>query len=277
MKPYTISDGAGSQAVILPEKGATVISMTRDGKEFLYHDPSALTPAERPRCGIPFLFPIFGRLENARYSYDGTLYSMDIHGFGHTSVWQVTEHTADALSVQLEADARTLAQYPFRFRVALCFRIFDGTLQIRQRYENMDKRPMPYSFGFHPYFRTEAPAHARVEAAAGRYLDYASGKAAGSGHHRVALTIPEGYEEAGAVLDQVQSPAILDIPQEGRRVTLTFEQCISKLVLWSRAGSPFLCVEPINGTPNGLNTGHYLTLGPGAGMETVLGISMELT
>lgn len=47
MKKYTISDGAGTQAVILPEKGATVISLTRGGEEFLcgayagYAAPSA--------------------------------------------------------------------------------------------------------------------------------------------------------------------------------------------------------------------------------------------
>ena len=61
MNQIIISDGRGTQAVILPEKGATVISLTKNGREFLYCDEDNLRSAERPRCGIPFLFPIFGR------------------------------------------------------------------------------------------------------------------------------------------------------------------------------------------------------------------------
>ena len=39
MQEYSIQDRSGTQAVILPEKGATVISLRKDGKEFLYCDP----------------------------------------------------------------------------------------------------------------------------------------------------------------------------------------------------------------------------------------------
>lgn len=277
MKKYTISDGAGTQAVILPEKGATVISLTRGGEEFLYRDPENLASGDRPRCGIPFLFPIFGRLENGRYSYQGKTYAMDIHGFAHTSVWQVAEHTPDTLRLQLEADGRTLSEYPFRFRVTLSFQVAEGMLRIHQLYENLDEKPMPYSFGFHPYFRVENLENAQVETTAGMYFDYTLGKPAGFGHYRVGLAIPEGSGEAGAAFDRVQSPTVLHIPQEGRRVTMAYEESTTKLVLWTQAGKPFLCAEPINGTPNGLNTGSYLTLEPGQRQEAVLQILIELT
>lgn len=275
MKKITISDGRGTQAVIAPEKGATVISLTRNGEEFLYSNEENLLSSERPRCGVPFLFPVFGRLQDGRYTYEGKTYAMGIHGFAHTSPWNVTEKGEDFLRLMLEANTRTLAVYPFRFRTELCFRVTDGCLTIEQRYENLDEKCMPYNFGFHPYFRVEKLENARVETTAGRYFDFTVGKPQPFGHGSVSLSIPEGAPEIGAVFMQSQAPTVLHIPEEGRRVTMEYDESFPQLVLWSQAGKPFLCVEPVNGTANGLNTGVYLTMAPGEVKQTTLRIHAE--
>lgn len=277
MKIITISDGRETRAAIAPDKGATVISLTRDGEEFLYRNQENLQSPERPRCGIPFLFPIFGRLQDGQYTYDGKTYAMEIHGFGHLSRWQVAEQGSDFVRLILEANAETLAIYPFRFHTELCFRVCDGVLSIKQRYENLDNRIMPFNFGFHPYFRVEKLEHASVESTAETFFDFTVGKPQPLGHGTVSVSIPEGAPETGAVLMKVQSPTILHIPEEGRRVTMEFDDSFPQHVLWSQAGKEFLCVEPINGTANGLNTGIYLTLQPGEVKETTLRIFAERT
>ena len=68
MTEYIISDRCGTSATILPEKGATVVSLKKQGIEYLYRDDENLLSDERPRCGIPFLFPIFGRLKDGPMS-----------------------------------------------------------------------------------------------------------------------------------------------------------------------------------------------------------------
>lgn len=276
MKEYIIDDGRGTQAVILPEKGATVVGLSHQGVEFLYRDQENLDSPERPRCGIPFLFPIFGRLMDGVYQWDGKQYAMEIHGFGHTSVWQVVSRESDALTVALTADETTLAMYPFRFRAALEFRVADGVLTIRQRFENHGETPMPYSFGFHPYFLLEQLENARVENTAATYFDFLAGKALPFGHGSVRLTMPEGAPETGAAFMEVTGPTILHIEAEGRRITLENDGNYPQNVLWTQAGKKFLCVEPINGTANGLNTGVYRTLEPGGNDEAVLTIRTEL-
>ena len=97
MKEILIQDGRGTKAVIIPDKGATVVSLEKDGVEFLYRDQENLDSSERPRCGIPFLFPIFGRLKDGVYTWDGQEYAMAIHGFGHTSPWRVAAQTENEL------------------------------------------------------------------------------------------------------------------------------------------------------------------------------------
>lgn len=270
MKEYRISDGLGTEAIILPEKGATLTRLIRDGVDFLYVNPENLASPERPRCGIPFLFPIFGRLQDGKYTWDGQEYAMAIHGFAHTSSWQVAEHREDSLRLVLEDSAETLAQYPFRFRVTLTFRAENGCVTIHQAYENRDDRPMPYNFGFHPYFRVEELSHIQVESTAETHFDFLAGKAVPLGHGSVGVSIPAGAPESGAALMGVTGPTVLHIPAEGRMLTMEFSPDFPQHVLWTQAGKPFLCVEPINGSANGFNTGVYLTLNPGECKEAHL-------
>ena len=274
MREYRISDGHGTSAVILPEKGATVISLQKDGKEFFYCDRENLGSPERPRCGIPFLFPIFGRLTDRTYTWEGKSYEMDIHGFGHTSVWDVAEYRDDRLTLVLEANESTLAQYPFRFRVTLDFTVQGGVLTIAQTYENLDTKPMPYNYGFHPYFLTEKLEHLRVEADADTFWDFTAGAKA-FGHGTVSLALPEGAPETGAVFMNAHGPAVLHNEAESKKLTMEFDDSFHTLVLWHQAGKKFLCVEPINGTADGLNKGVYLTLNPGERKKAMVSFRPE--
>lgn len=275
MKEFVIS-AAGTRAVILPEKGGTVVSLSRDGVEFLYRDQANLDSSERPRCGIPFLFPIFGRLENGRYQWYGETFSMEIHGFAHTSPWRVYSHTEDELVLELAHEWETLRQYPFRFRCFLAFRVSEGKLSIRQTFHNIGAQPMPYSYGFHPYFYTEHLDKLFVETTAAQHFDFTVGKPVPFGHGSVGVTLPQGAPETGSAFMGVTGPTTLHMPHEGRQVVLQTHGDYPQLVLWTQAGKPFLCVEPINGTANGLNTGVYQLLQSGQRAEVQLDIHVNL-
>lgn len=260
MKEYIISDGTVS-AVILPEKGATAVSLKKEGTEFLYRWEDNLNSPERPRCGIPFLFPTFGRMQEETYRWNGQDYHMAIHGFAHTSAWAVAKHTEDTLVLNLAGPVEGV--YPFDFLVTLTFSITDGALEIRQDYENRGTEAIPYAFGFHPYFLLDALEHARVHALADVRIDFASGKMLPFGQGTVTLTEPESAPEVGAALAGLSSPVVLEIPEEHRKLTMAFSPDFPQLVLWHPKNATFLCVEPINGSPNGFNTENYLTLQPG--------------
>lgn len=275
MKEYEICDGYGTRAVILPEKGATVISLQKDGVEFLYRNDENLNSPERPRCGIPFLFPVFGRLKDGKYLWEGREYALEIHGFGHTSSWQVAEHTEETLRLRLEADEKLLAVYPFRFRTELCFQIADGGLTIHQTYENLGDTWMPYNYGFHPYFLTEKLENLQVETTADTFFDFAVGGKA-FGHGTVCLIMPEGAPETGAAFMGVHGPTVLRNNAEGKKLTMEFDDSFHTHVLWSQAGKPFLCVEPVNGSADGFNTGNYLTLQPGEKKEAFVCFRPEI-
>ena len=258
MKEYIIKDNSGNYAVILPEKGATVIQFVSNGVDVFYKDIENLESPERPRCGIPFLFPVFGRTP------EDSIYPMEIHGFGHTSVWNVISEAEDTLKLQLTSNDETKKVYPFEFRVELIFSIADGRLTIQQTYENIDNKVMPYAFGFHPYFAVN-PTTAEVKVNAGLEMDMQTGQPKPFDNRMVKLVFPEGAPESGAFFVQAKGEAVI---YDGKKeICMEFDDSFNRLVLWAVAGKEFLCVEPINSSPNGLVTGDCYTLAPGEKKE----------
>lgn len=256
MKSYCISDHTGASAIILPEKGATVISYNVDNQEYFYADQENLCSSERPRCGIPFLFPVFGRTSK------GSPYPMEIHGFGHTSAWNVISHDTSELKLELCANAETLKVYPFQFRVELTFSIDEGKLFILQKYENRGSETMPYAFGFHPYFAVEDVEKTVISFHAHLEMDMLTGKAAPCHKTSATLTFSQNARETGAFFMQASECAVIDTGS-GRKIRMIFDRNFTRLILWAVNGKGFVCVEPINSSPNGLTTGDCLQLAPG--------------
>lgn len=256
MEGYRIADNTGSSAVILPEKGATVVSYCVDDRDYFYRDQDNLDSSERPRCGIPFLFPVFGRTPA------GSPYPMEIHGFGHTSVWTVISHDTSELKLELCANEVTLKVYPFHFRVELTFSMENGKLFIRQKYENHGTETMPYAFGFHPYFAVEDVEKTVISFHAEMEMDMLTGQATPCTKESTSLTFPQNAPEAGAFFMAATDCAVVDTGNR-KSIKMNFDRNYTRLVLWAVRGKRFVCVEPINSSPNGLVTGDCLYLAPG--------------
>lgn len=258
MKEYQIKDANGNCATILPEKGATVLSFQSNGIEIFYQDMENINSPERPRCGIPFLFPVFGRTP------EDSVYPMEIHGFGHTSVWTVLEKKEDELRLELRANEETRKVYPFEFRVELVFSIKDGKLNIHQIYENLGEIDMPFSFGFHPYF-AGVPTEFVTSVSAGMQMDMQTGQPAPYDGQPVQIYFPEGAPESGAFFVQAKDEVVIKANE--KQIHMQFDENFNRLVFWAVRGKDFLCVEPINSSPNGLVTGDCYSLAQGERRE----------
>lgn len=258
MREYQIKDQDGNIATILPEKGATVISFKSNGTEMFYQDMENINSSERPRCGIPFLFPVFGRTP------EDSKYPMEIHGFGHTSIWTVLEQKEDELHLELRANEETRKVYPFEFCVELVFSIKDGKLNIHQIYENLGETDMPFSFGFHPYF-VGNPTDFVTNVVAGMQINMQTGQPAPYDGQPVQISFPEGAPESGAFFMQAKDEVVLKAKE--KQVHMQFDDNFNRLVFWAVYGKDFLCVEPINSSPNGLVTGDCYILAPGEKRE----------
>lgn len=272
MKPCAITDHAGTEAVILPEKGATVVSLKYHGHEYLYRDLENLLSDERPRCGIPFLFPVYGK---DTLEWNGNAYCMGIHGFAHTSCWAIESHTEDTLVLTLQATADTLNQYPFPFHIKLVFSVASGTLSISQVYRNIGDTPMPFQYGFHPYFCTEESPYTILDMKAKKYIRHAAQSVQQPVSGEFAIPTPEERTPNGITFLSATPPATLRGAEGQRSVTLHFGADYQTLVLWARPEKPFLCLEPICGNVGDLNSRDYQVLVPGEVRSSVVTISVS--
>ena len=133
----------------IAKKGAELKSLVRlaDGKEFMWgSDPAYWEDS------APMLFPICGRLNGNRYTFEEKTYEMLLHGFLQTMLPAETHVGESEVALVYRYDATTYAQYPFHFELTVRFTLTDRGLRCAVTVCNRDERTMYYSVGAHPGF-----------------------------------------------------------------------------------------------------------------------------
>lgn len=242
---------SGSRAELAPARGALLLSLQKNGREFIWLDPENLISAERPRCGMPVLFPCCGRTVDETAWFDGSGYPMPIHGFAHTSAWE-TAHCGGCPGggseavLRLEDSDATRRHYPFAFLLELTFRLQNGALTVLHRCVNTGSRPMPFDLGYHPYFRMSSLENAVFSV---------PGQAEG-------FRLPPGPETGRSFVRPKRGAQYTDT-KTSRQITVEQTANFDSMVFWSVPDKGFVCVEPWQGRPNGLNNGSCRLLAPG--------------
>ncbi len=129
--------------------GAELRSLKRisDGKEYIWQrDPKYWGDS------APMLFPICGRLNNHRYTYEGATYEMAFHGFLQSSTPVEVRAESSAVDLIFRDDETTYPQYPFHFVLTVRFALTEIGLRCQITVENTDEKTMYYSVGAHPGF-----------------------------------------------------------------------------------------------------------------------------
>ena len=104
------------------------------------------------RDHAPNLFPFVGRLFEGRYLYEGTSYSMGMHGFLWKSETEAEQTAADCCAFILTDSPETRKRYPFRFCLRMEYFLEGNTVHIRFQVENRGRNTMYCGFGGHPGF-----------------------------------------------------------------------------------------------------------------------------
>jgi len=239
-------------------KGAELRSIKGGGLEYLWQGDPAFWPRRSP-----LLFPIVGGLPGGTYSYAGKSYSMGNHGFVRDLEFRETAHDERSLRYELESDGASLAIYPFKFKLAVEYKVEGDRLAVGYEVGNAGDERMPFSIGAHPAFRAPLlPDEARVdfdlvfdvpETVDRHFLDsdnLCSGEKESflRGSTSIPVT-PELFDRGAIVLKDHRSRKLsLRSRASGRFVEASFPG-FPQLGIWSPKGSggavaPFVCIEP---------------------------------
>jgi galactose mutarotase-like enzyme len=257
----------GSSVVeIAPERGGMVTRFAIGEREIFFLDEATFRDeTKNVRGGNPVLFPSPGPLANERFTWGGRSGSMKQHGFARNRPWSVAPSTDKSLTLELRSDDVTRAQFPWDFVVRMHHVLSGARLRIEQRVENRSDAPMPFAFGFHPYFfvRDADKAKTKIPTTAKRAFDNVTKK-----EIDVAGPIDLTQKEVDLHLyDHRRTDASLELA-DGGLVVLRASSEYHRWVIWTLAGKDFVCLEPWTAGADALNRERdALVIAPGEANE----------
>lgn len=199
----------------------------------------------------PILFPTVGMLRDDRYRLGDRTFTLPRHGFARRKTFVVEARGADRVTFRLEADADTLAVYPFAFRLDLVFTIEGARLAMTGMLTNTGDVPLPAGFGFHPAFRWPLP--------------YGEPRAA----HEIVFESDEPAPIRRLGPDSLVSPAPVPTPVRGRVLKLEDGLFVNDAIIMTDPVSRGLVYGAPNGPKLAIDYADFPQLGiwtkPGAG------------
>jgi len=185
--------------VQLAEYGGQVLSWkTAQGQEQLYtpHDLH-LHPGRALRGGVPVCFP--------QFSGRG---SLPKHGLVRTRPWQLLAKTETALIMAFDADAETLALWPYRFRLLQTVILDENGLTLSLDFHNRSDAPLVFTAALHSYLRVPDVTQCALQGLHGQeYEDAADGGRYKTQHGdlRISGEVDRVFAQAATAL-QLQRP-----------------------------------------------------------------------
>lgn len=147
MKPVLENEFLRLQAT---DKAGEMLSLIdkESGTEMLYQGDQGWSGRN------PSLFPMVGSTwKQGTYEIDGKTYAMKNHGLIRYATLQ-DESTPETICFAYDSDESTRVQYPYDFHYEMRYTLEGRTVKVRYAITNTGNKPMPFSFGLHPAFRT---------------------------------------------------------------------------------------------------------------------------
>lgn len=243
-------------AVTVSDHGAQLRSILgAGGTEYLWQgDPNYWPDRDLT------LFPFVARLTGGRYSLDGRIYELPIHGLAPYCGFTAAENSGKRLVLELSSSAETMRQYPREFTFRVAYTLSGGVLAVAYEVVNRDERPMFFGLGGHPGFnvplreglrfedyRLRFPADCRPVRVGFTSDCFVSGEDTPfplDGDRSIPLS-HSLFDDDAVVLRDMGREVTLGSPLDGHSVTVTYPQ-MPYLGLWHapKTDAPYVCIEP---------------------------------
>ncbi len=248
----------GKLEATIRSKGAELVSLKRDGAEYMWCGD----PAYWNRTA-PILFPFVGSLNGKQYRYDGKTYHIGQHGFARDMEFAPVSESDTKLVMSVCDTAETMEIYPFRFLLELSFELKEDELIVGWKVKNTDEKTLHFSIGGHPAFN--CPMEGRGSQSDymlrfqkdGRPLQEIVSEMIGEGGLVTGETIEFGLEDGylpvtpnlfdadTIVLEDGQTDEVSLCDPEGKEyVCVKFPMPIVGIWTPIQKNAPFLCIEP---------------------------------
>jgi galactose mutarotase-like enzyme len=256
--------------IAVKAQGAELSSLRSlaDNLEYIWQADPAIWPRH-----APVLFPIVGKVPEGKYHYQGQTYALPQHGFARDEKFDLVHQTADTLTFALSSSDKTLAIYPFPFRLEITYILRGNSLETGYRVINTGAGDLYFSIGAHPAFNCPLLPDEKF---GDYYLEfekpetlsrYLLDQGLQNGQTRPVLEgnrqMPLHYglfEQDAIVLKDLASQKIsLRTPKHAHGLDFEFRDYPFFGIWTKEAGAPFICLEPWHGIADSVNSSGDLT------------------
>ena len=237
--------------------GAELVSVVNKatGEEMLW----TADPAVWDRHA-PLLFPYCGKLKDGRFSHRGTVYEGGQHGFARDMEHTVEAKAPASVTLALEANALTMARFPFAFKLATRYTLRGDVVVCEVRVYNDGDEEMPFGLGFHPGFICPFDAQHKTEDYVLRFSEpetpevIETGEGDGlvtgrrsvyfRGESEIALT-DHLFDHDSICFSGLRSGCVSIVEKDTGRAVHVDIAGFPYVLIWSKKGPVrFVCIEP---------------------------------
>jgi aldose 1-epimerase len=252
------------RADITPDNGMNLFSLQVDGTELMM-DRGPIVDNQWS-LGTYILYPSPGRMEKAKFTFDGRKFRLQpnwfdnqIHGLVRFQRWEYDEPTVntDGISltarIEFEPDTPLYREFPVRNRLEVTMTLHETGLRYDFVVTNRDRdNRLPFGLAIHPFFNIIGDRRdVRLKVPATHVLENVdlipTGKRLPLNGHPADLREIHSLESLD--LDEIyfgvtpDSPPIIWFDDSDRQLTLTGSELFSHCVVYTPAGQSFFCVE----------------------------------
>ena len=220
----------------------------------------------------PLLFPIAGALKDDTWYYEGKAYTMPKHGFVRKLPFEVECADEKSCTLVLRGEAAKDAGFPFEYELRVIYVLSGAALTVTYRTSNLGEKPMYYSIGSHEGYACEGgienfelvfPEDEALEQTllSGSLIRHETRPVSLADH---VLTVKaEDFKADALVFLNAKSRSVTLRRKDGAYgVQVDFPQC-DVLLLWTKPGAPYLCIEPWCNAPDWVDSNQQLVEKPG--------------
>lgn len=222
----------------------------------------------------PVLFPIAGGLKDNTYILNGKAYTLEKHGFARKQTFSLETQDDDSATFLLTDAMVSAPGYPFPFAFRVRFTIRDNQLITEYSTENTGKETLYYGAGSHEAFACPEgiesyeivfpqPETLRSDVMHGPLLSDEK-EAIPAEADGTVMKLHDGlFAHDTVIFSALRSRSVtLQSPLHGRRIRVDFAD-FDNLLLWTKPGAGYLCIEPWTNLPDHMNTDQNIANKPG--------------
>lgn len=212
------------------------------------------------------MIPYCGRIARAQFAFGGETYQLDrnfgdsphaIHGNAWQRPWTVVGHRADKAELVLDHDARERPrEWPYSYQACQRFALTPDAFRVDTEVINRDERPMPLSFGLHPYFPV-TPQAALTTRLTGMWENDDVMLPCRLAPVPSDLDFSAGRRLADVLVDSCFAgwggEAVLRWPEAALELRLAAAAPFSQFVVYTPPHRQYFCAEPQSAAPDAIN------------------------